>query len=51
MNTLWLFLNVFFAATMYHAANDELYEKSKFVWLLFLFFSAWNGASVAVALS
>ena len=51
MNTLWLFINVFFAAWMYKSADDELYEKSKFVWFLFLFTSAWNGASAAMSLS
>jgi len=51
MNTFWILLNIFFAVWTYKSANNELLEKSKFVWFLFLFVSAWNGASVAVALS
>lgn len=50
MNMFWFFLNVFFAASMYRAADDEVYEKSRFVWFVFLFVSAWNAASAAVLL-
>ena len=50
MSTFWFALNLFFAVSMYKAADDEVYEKSKFVWFVFLFLSAWNAASAAVSL-
>lgn len=50
MSTLWFTINVFFAASLYKAADDEVYEKSRFVWFSFLFLSAWNAASAAVSL-
>lgn len=50
MSTLWFALNIFFAASLYKAADDEVYEKSRFVWFSFLFLSAWNAASAVVSL-
>ena len=50
MTTFWLILNGVFAWWMFTAATEELREKSKFFWLLMLFGSAWNAATVAAAL-
>ncbi len=50
MSTFWLILNSGFAWWMFVAANEELRVKSKFFWLLMLFGSAWNAATVAAAL-
>jgi hypothetical protein len=50
MSTFWIILNCAFAVIMFNAATEEVKEKSKGLWFLMIFGSAWNAASAAASL-
>ena len=50
MADLFLFLNGVLMILMWNWATDAFNNDMKFMGWIYLFFSAWNGASIAAAL-